>query len=206
MTNRNIHLEQLTQNELVRQLAFQCAPLLMGIKVSNIFIVSRQEEQKVKVLFRGSVISYEVLFKCDKRIIFLLYDKIQLQKHISEETQQCLMRQLGYTEHNLESIIKKLAQRYQCYMTFKEQFPHELGVLLGYPHEDVEAFIKYHGKGCLCSGYWKVYYDVQTAEKTFKSYDRAKQMVIKMVDQGMTIHEIIEKYHQKKRAQQLVVI
>lgn len=206
MTNRGIHLEQMTQNDLARQLALQCAPLLMGIKVSNIFIVRREEEQKVKALFKESVISYEVLFKCENRIVFLLYDKIQLQKHISAKAQQCLMRQLGYTEYNLESIIKKLAERYQCYMTFKKQFPHELGILLGYPHQDVEAFMKYHGKGCLCSGYWKVYSDVQTAEKTFKSYDRAKQMALKMVKEGMTIQEIIEQYHQKKRTRQLVAI
>lgn len=206
MTNRDIHLEKMTQNKLARQLAFQCAPLLMGIKVSNIFIVNREEEQNVKTLFKESVISYEVLFKCEKRIVFFLYDKMQLQKHISEKVQKCLMRQLGYTEHDLESIIKKLAERYRCYMTFKEQFPHELGVLLGYPHEDVEAFIKYHGKGCLCAGYWKVYFDVQAAEKTFKSYDRAKQMVLKMVEKGMTIKEIIQRYHQKDREQQLVAI
>lgn len=206
MTNRCIQLEEITQKKLAKQLALQCAPLLMGIKVSNIFIIGIEEEQYVKALFEASIISYEVLFKCEKRIVFFLYHKEQLQKHLSEHGQQRLMRQLGYTENNLEEIMRQLAGRYQCYMTFKEQFPHELGILLGYPYEDVEAFIKYQGKGCLCSGYWKVYSDVKTAEKTFENYDRAKQRVFKMVEKGMDIQEIIEKYHKKNQKQQLLVI
>lgn len=206
MSSACIQLEEMTQKKLAKQLALQCAPLLVGIKVSNIFIVNIEDEQYVKALFKESIISYEVLFKCEKRIVFFLYHKKQLQKHISENRQQHLMKQLGYAESNLEEIIKQLAGRYQCYMTFKQQFPHELGILLGYPHEDVEAFIKYQGKDCLCSGYWKVYSDVKLAKKIFKSYDKAKQMVLKMVANGMGVQEIIGKYHEKNQEQEPLAV
>lgn len=199
MSRACIQLEEMTQKKLAKQLAFQCAPLLVGIKVSNIFIVSIEDEEHVKALFKESRISYDILLKCEKRIVFFLYHKKQLQKYLLESKQQQLMKQLGYEESSLEEILKQVASRYQCYMSFKQQFPHELGILLGYPHEDVKAFIKNEGKDCLCTGYWKVYSNVNHAKKIFESYDQAKQMVLQMVANGMDIKEIVEKYHDKKQ-------
>lgn len=43
------------------------------------------------------------------------------------------------------------------YQTIQEDFPHEMGILLGYPVEDVEGFIINNGKNELYTGYWKVY-------------------------------------------------
>ena len=36
-------------------------------------------------------------------------------------------------------------------------FPHEIGLFLGYPFEDVMGFIENKGENYLCSGCWKVY-------------------------------------------------
>lgn len=36
-------------------------------------------------------------------------------------------------------------------------FPHEIGLFLGYPVEDVKGFIENKGENCVKCGAWKVY-------------------------------------------------
>lgn len=48
----------------------------------------------------------------------------------------------GYEQFDLESILLEFGRRYRSYRTENKSFPHELGLLLGYPLDDVEGFIK----------------------------------------------------------------
>jgi len=57
-------------------------------------------------------------------------------------------------------------------------FPHELGLLLGIPREDVAGFIENRGANSLFCGYWKVYHNPRQAMKAFARYDMAKQAVM----------------------------
>ena len=52
-------------------------------------------------------------------------------------------------------------------------FPHEIGVFLGYPLDDVKGFIKNEGKKYLMIGYWKVYSDL--AERGWSSRNTTGQ-------------------------------
>ena len=69
-----------------------------------------------------------------------------------------------------------------------KDFPHEIGVLLGYPAEDVKGFVVNEGKNYLYSGYWKVYGDLSEAKQLFYKFDRAKELV----SQGIGIRNVIE--------------
>lgn len=62
---------------------------------------------------------------------------------------------------------------------FRQGCPHEVGIFLGYPLADVDAFIQNKGRNYLLNGYWKVYSDVPRAEQIFNSYDKAKIKVLK---------------------------
>ena len=46
-------------------------------------------------------------------------------------------------------------------------FPHEIGLFLGYPIDDVVAFIANKGRNCLCCGCWKCYTDAEAARRRF---------------------------------------
>lgn len=48
--------------------------------------------------------------------------------------------------------------------------PHEVGLFLGYPAEDVEGFRRHGGQGYKYSGLWKVYSDVERAQRCFRQY------------------------------------
>lgn len=55
------------------------------------------------------------------------------------------------------------------------EFPHEIGLFLGYPLCDVRGFIEdARGGVCLGCGYWKVYGEVEEREKLFKGTSAAR--------------------------------
>ena len=76
-------------------------------------------------------------------------------------------------------------------MNTKRKFPHELGLLLGYPPDDVIGFIKNKGKNYLWIGYWKVYSDLDSALRTFERFDKAKKLLLSWVVHGGSIREVI---------------
>lgn len=50
------------------------------------------------------------------------------------------------------------------------RFPHEIGVFLDYPLQDVKGFISNEGKNCKYVGIWKVYGDEIQAKRKFAKY------------------------------------
>lgn len=197
---------RLNRKETAAQLALQCAPLLTNIKISNILIVGIEEEEKVRQLFKKSLLDYHILFKCKRRVVFLLYSEKELLKFINETPQEEFLYALGYEKIELAYILEKLCVRYQHFMKEKEQFPHELGTLLGYPTDDVKSFIIHEGKNFLYTGYWKVYHNLPEALETFMSFNEAKRQVIELVTKGFTIEQIIDCYHvNKEKVNQIAV-
>ena len=69
-------------------------------------------------------------------------------------------------------------------------FPHEIGFFLGYPYDDVVGFIENKGKNSLCSGCWKVYCDECEARKTFRRFDKCKEMYRLMFQKGKTVCQL----------------
>jgi hypothetical protein len=52
-----------------------------------------------------------------------------------------MLKQAGYTDLSLGLVLREFAARCQGYMDKENDFPHEMGLLLGYPTEDVEGVI-----------------------------------------------------------------
>jgi hypothetical protein len=57
----------------------------------------------------------------------------------------------------------------------RDDFPHEIGIFLGYPVEDVRGFVAHKGRNYKLCGYWKVYGDVEKAKKCFRRYDACRE-------------------------------
>ena len=75
-------------------------------------------------------------------------------------------------------------------IAMSKDFPHEIGLFLGYPIEDVVGFIRYAGKGCKLSGLWKVYGDAEAASRLFDRLSRVCHAVTRRVDKGETLLEV----------------
>jgi len=63
-------------------------------------------------------------------------------KNINKSEIQLVMENLGYGTMDIEYIMEGCAFRFSSHMKERSQFPHELGLLLGYPVADVVGFME----------------------------------------------------------------
>ncbi len=193
-------LEGMDLKEMNTQMALQCAPVIMDIKISNMLIVDRNDKEKVKDTFCETAISFYILYMSDRKAVFLIYDWDKLVVYLRRKENQRLLRILGYHEYDPVGLLMELSRRYQGYMQNIRGFPHELGILLGYPIEDVMGFIVHQGQNPLYTGYWKVYGNLEEKLILFEQYKKAKECVIRLIAQGASIKQLLNpeiRYSQK---------
>lgn len=174
------------------RLALQCAPVIMGIKVSNLLCIKKEDEALVESILNGTRIAFYCLGRQNKRTIYLLFRSPEFEKYLNKVSVQKQLFQYGYRELSFLGVLGKFKKRYTGYMRNQNKFPHELGILLGYPIEDVDGFIKNKGENYLYAGYWKVYKDVEEKKLLFDAYESAKEGVLLLVAHGYSIRSIIE--------------
>ena len=73
-----------------------------------------------------------------------------------------------------------------------QQFPHEIGLFLGYPPEDVQGFMKDCHAGVKCVGCWKVYGDEERSRKLFARYKRCTERFCRRMKNGASLERLID--------------
>ena len=187
------------------QIALQCAPLISGLKVSNLLIISAEDEALVRVILRRSGISFFRLLRTGEKVTFLLFRKNPLEAYLKQQEVETMLVEAGYAELSLGNILSTFQKRYAHYMSAGGRFPHEMGLLLGYPAEDVKGFVENEGKNFLYSGYWKVYADVEEKRRLFQKVENAKETVIQLLSYGVGIQDILDIYKDENEPKQAAV-
>ena len=70
-------------------------------------------------------------------------------------------------------------------------YPHEVGVLLGYPLADVRGFIERQGRGATDVGPWKTYGDVAQARATWDRLRTCERLARERWEHGATLEELV---------------
>ncbi|WHH58659.1 DUF3793 family protein [Petroclostridium sp. X23] len=100
----------------------------------------------------------------------LFYKRKQLEECIYKKECRDFLNRVGYGKlMTLEACLSRLKQR------FERVCPHEIGIFLGIPVEDVVGFIKYRGENSILCSYWKVYHNPDVARTLFEKYDKARE-------------------------------
>ena len=73
----------------------------------------------------------------------------------------------------------------------QEEFPHEVGLFLSYPPEDVAGFIANNARRCKCSGLWKVYGDEARAKRMFRAFKTCTADYCRHLRSGKTLEELV---------------
>lgn len=183
---------------LNEQIAVQCAPLLAGLKPSNLLTIPQGMEQELRNLLHGTNCSIYCFTEYDGKQVYLLYRVNELMVYLTERSVQELLWKLGYKGGELLTLLQKVSERYTAHKRKKAEFPHELGLLLGYPAVDVQGFMEHQGKNFLYSGYWKVYGNVRETVLLFREFGRAKEAVVQLVDKGYSISDIAAAYYSNR--------
>ena len=199
------------------QAAFQCAPVLLGIKPSNLLIIDTRNLPAACRLLQDTRVSIRVLHgsfregrgeKKGKMVLFV-YRRELMEPVLRDREAVEVLQSLGYPEledadageasraqreQYLNQILARLQKRYAGYMEKRLPFPHELGVLLGYPLADVKGFMEHNGENFLYSGYWKVYANAEEAKRTFQLYDLVRKGLSELTGRGMEIGEAVRQW------------
>ncbi|MBQ9156534.1 MAG: DUF3793 family protein [Eubacterium sp.] len=184
-------VKKLNPHSLETQLILQCSPLIAGMKTSNLLKINSENEMDVYRLFAGTDISCYLLVRTGRKTVFLLYRKKMLCSHIGSCGCRSLLRSLGYENVDFEQLLRAVKAKYEEYTAGEGEFPHELGLLLGYPCEDVKGYMDDRGKNALYTGYWQVYKDPAAKKKTFESYELAREKMARLASMGMNLLQII---------------
>lgn len=168
----------------------QCAPVLKGIKISNIITVQPGVYFHIRRHLKGSKIICIPLYSEPKKEILFLYRRDLLELHLKKREVRHFLERYGYLDMSVVGVIIRLRQRYAEYARGEKEFPHELGVVLEYPVADVEGFIKNQGKNCLMEKYWKVYHNKEQAERIFHLYDQVREEAMEEIVSGFPLCRI----------------
>lgn len=151
---------------------FHCAPTLAGIKSGSLFTCScsgrRQAEESLRALNRrlvGKGLRVIPLRYMAGKVLVYVYRPRALERELQDEQARSILAEAGYVQGGADAFVVQLARRFE-----QEGFPHEIGLFLSYPPEDVRGFMDKGGRDCKCVGAWAVYGDVDAAKKTFAAY------------------------------------
>lgn len=122
-----------------------------------------------------------VLKKQNNCALIYVYRVSHLKSDLKKECVKCLLSTYGYSDFSAHGAIEKLKEHFNT----SEKFPHEIGLFLGYPPDDVHAFIKNSGRNFIFTGCWKVYHNEFEAVKTFAKFDKCKQIYCRLWKEGM---------------------
>lgn len=185
----------MSNNELIRfqrLLANHTAPALLGIKPSSLVSLNSKDfdiKEHIKIFNDRAMVKglkIKILCKCKNRVLILLYNESILNKQVSNN--RYWLDSFGYKGLNLEECLNRLGSR----LVEFEEFPHEIGIFLGYPIEDVIGFIQNKGKNYKLCGYWKVYGDECKAKCTFENYDKCRKYLCNRLNQGVNIYQALK--------------
>ncbi|MCC8050256.1 MAG: DUF3793 family protein [Clostridiales bacterium] len=168
----------------------QCAPVIAGVKPSNLLIVEKGNQNGLRHVLKGTGLRAHLLYSSPEKDYWFLVDPDAFQQLLKEQQKSEFLRECGYENEDMEAVLERLAERFREYKQKVSDFPHEMGVLFGYPLNDVKGFIENSGKNFKRSGYWKVYDDVAYADRIFALYESARRMALKLCGQGWRIADI----------------
>ena len=187
-------IKEMDVHSIPLQLALQCAPVISGIKISNLLTIPAKSLRELSVVLKKTELSFRILYPGRERLVILIYREAKLREYLSREEVMAFIYKCGYETSDISKIFPVFVKRYMRYMELKQDFPHELGLFLGYPIEDVEGFIKENGKNYLYSGYWKVYKDTELKIRLFKDYERVQTERVRLLYEGLDRIDIITNY------------
>lgn len=94
------------------QMVLQCAPVLAGLKVSNMLSVSWAFYPRILEVLKQTDISCYLLRQTDEKVILLLYKEQELQQQLLEADTRAFLKFYGYTQFAVEDVLDLFKKRY----------------------------------------------------------------------------------------------
>lgn len=172
------------------------SPTVCGIKPANLFSVKEEQFSWLDFAkWRSEFAKHGIIARTVKSSggvnLVLVYNVCWQRKILADDFVCDYLKSKGYCEC---SDVSKTISRLICRIKTENGFPHEIGIVLGYPVLDVAAFEKHEGQNCKYCGCWESYTDVEHARKCTCRYKNCSHVCKKWFDEGYSLSQIVEKY------------
>ena len=164
-----------------------CSPTLAGLKTGNLFSCSYNDRGEIlgflrewNTKLRSKGVRLIPLRLQASRALIYVYRPSQLSKDLCDSNVCDLLSRRGYRTDNCRKCVVELMRRIRQ----SADFPHEIGLFLGYPCEDVKGFIENKATCAKCVGCWKVYGDADKAQKQFERFKKCTRVYQKQYESG----------------------
>ena len=180
----------MTMEETIIRMA---APTLAGIKTGSLFPYHYKKREtlgkeiaRLNRLLIPQGLRLVLLRLTERSALLYLFRPSKLEKDLCDGAACELLRCEGYPCSSCESCLRHLLRRFHC----GEEFPHEIGLFLSYPPEDVRGFIENGPRSCKLSGCWKVYGDAEAARKQFERFSKCRRIYRSLLGKGRTVENL----------------
>ncbi len=169
-----------------------CSPTLAGLKVGSLFSYFYKDEKELAELvhLRNQALNqkgiyFTVLLTKKGRALIYVYRKNQLENVLKNPEIQAFLQTMGYHSFTWQDCRAMLMHHLS-----RQDFPHEIGIFLGYPLADIKGFIQHKGANYKLVGCWKVYSDEKQAKALFDSYSKCTRIYETQLAHGMDITQL----------------
>ena len=178
---------------LERQLIEYCSPTLASIKTANMFTCFFEKEEMLwesvddwnRQLAEKGIFLSVMRIRGTMALIYVCRFS-SLARDMKQPGAAEFLRQCGYRETDPVHALGQLRNRLES----QEEFPHEIGLFLGYPLGDVIGFIENSGHNYKCSGCWKVYCDECESRRLFAMYQKCRDIYTRLYEQGRSVFQL----------------
>ena len=179
----------------------QCAPTLARVKPASMFRYQPRDLkaepvemalEKLPVLQKTLAargIRIRILKNCPKTetLLFFVFRTEMCRRILEDRASRAFLRAGGYdTEHGMDALLDQFSEK----ICLRESFPHEIGVLLGYPLADVIGFIRNGGRNCRGQGCWKSYSDPAGAMRSQEMYRKCTRIYKRLFAAGTPLTKL----------------
>ncbi len=172
----------------------KCSPTLAGLKTGNMFScfcgnvdeLFNEINKLNKKLSPKGVVVVPIKF-WNSRVLIYVYRPEKLQKDFETEAIREILVKNSYESDKASECLNTLIRK----LKDSNEFPHEIGVFLGYPPEDVSGFIEHKAKEAKYVGYWKVYGDVESSKAAFEKFNKCTRIYRDYYSRGTSIEKLV---------------
>ena len=169
-----------------------CAPTMACLKTGNMFSCAfdsqKQMTEELRHLnqrLRHKGLRLLPLRWRDGKALLYLYRPKLLERDLRNPLSRKLLAECGYTCKDTNVCLARLISRLRT----GEDFPHEVGLFLGYPPADVDGFMHRKDSYKLC-GLWKVYDDVEGALRQFARCRHCTEVYLNCLTRGFSLEKL----------------
>ncbi|MEF9991728.1 MAG: DUF3793 family protein [Romboutsia sp.] len=169
-----------TNSSYIKWVIEVLGPVILGSKPCEILNISAKDALKddklrnINLFFRNCFkISYKFITMYDGGIRILFINRSSLSKVLENKKCISFLEFIGYPSNNdVNEYINLLVNKLHS-----SEFPHEIGIFLGYPLKDVLGFMgygnyKFHGTRA-----WKIYGNPDISYETYDKFlDHRRKM------------------------------